>query len=138
MHYLKGRKLQLILIPGLLIIGAVVFYFLDPSRLVLFPKCPFYAFTGYYCPGCGSQRAIHSFLHFRWSEVVNHNLLVFPAALFIIYQVSRSALNNIFGFPLPDFLYRKYTPWIISGIILIFWALRNIPLEPFLWLRPGI
>jgi hypothetical protein len=138
MHYLKGRKLHFFLIPGLLITGAVVFYFFDPAKLVLFPKCPFFAFTGYYCPGCGSQRAIHSFLHFRWSDVVNHNFLVFPAALFIMYHVARSVLNKRFGVSMPDFLYRKWTPWIILGIVLVFWALRNLPFEPFQWLKPGV
>ncbi len=38
----------------------------DPASgesVIPFPKCPFKVLTGLDCPGCGSQRAIHSLLH---------------------------------------------------------------------------
>ena len=50
---------------GFLSIGLIVvtlYFFINPST-AFFPKCPIYSTTGIYCPGCGSQRALHDFLH---------------------------------------------------------------------------
>ncbi len=52
-------------IGAILCAGALVlvYFTFDPSEGKLFPKCPFLLLTGYQCPGCGSQRAIHCLLH---------------------------------------------------------------------------
>lgn len=42
--------------------GVWVYATFDPAASVWFPKCMFKAATGYDCPGCGSQRAIHALL----------------------------------------------------------------------------
>ncbi len=34
----------------------------DPSTTHIFPRCPVYVATGLSCPGCGTQRALHSLL----------------------------------------------------------------------------
>lgn len=42
--------------------GVWVYAAFDPSAARWFPKCAFKMATGYDCPGCGSQRAIHALL----------------------------------------------------------------------------
>jgi len=129
-----------ILHAGLLvfILGlAVLFFLLNPSENQLFPKCVFNSLTGYYCPGCGSQRAIHNLLHLDLAGVVTYNFLFLPAVLVIAYHYSHSLLNKKFGWKLPNILYKKYTPWIIFGIILLFWLLRNLPVYPLSVLAPN-
>ena len=49
---------------------ALIYYKFNPSDIAIFPKCPFLLLTGLKCPGCGSQRAIHSLLHFSIFDVV--------------------------------------------------------------------
>ena len=125
---------------GLLIIFtglAVLFYFLNPNEHVIFPRCVFHSLTGYYCPGCGSQRAIHSFLHLNFSGVVGHNFLFLPAILLLIYHYIRSPLNKQFNWNLPNIFYFKKTPWIILVVIVLFWILRNLPWYPFSVLAPN-
>ena len=47
----------------LALVAAVAVYFaLDPARHP-FPRCMFLTLTGWQCPGCGSQRALHALLH---------------------------------------------------------------------------
>jgi hypothetical protein len=115
----------------------IVLFFLHPEESVLFPRCPLNAFTGLYCPGCGSQRAIHSFLHLQFGDAVSYNILVFPAALLILYHYVHDWLNRRFRWRLPNILYMKHTPWIILAVVIVFWIMRNIPFEPFTWLSPG-
>ena len=42
--------------------AVAVYFLLDPSAGV-FPRCMFLTLTGWQCPGCGSQRALHALLH---------------------------------------------------------------------------
>lgn len=57
------RNLPLIL--TLTVIAAIgIFYFLiDPGATEWVPRCPLHSLTGLDCPGCGSQRMLHSLLH---------------------------------------------------------------------------
>ncbi len=124
---------------GLLIsvIGlAALFYFPDPARHSLFPRCIFNSLTGYYCPGCGSQRAVHSLLHLDFAGVVSYNFLFLPALLVIAYHYIRPLLNGLLQKKLPNILYLKSTPWIILAVIIIFWIIRNLPYYPFSVLAP--
>lgn len=133
----KGNKWLLAFLL-LTAVGLIFFfYFHDPEKSILFPKCPLYVWTGLYCPGCGSQRAVHSFLHFRFLEVMHYNFLLYPAAVFIIYHLLRPVVLKYSGISWPDFLYRKKTPWVILIIVVVFWILRNIHAAPFNWLAPA-
>ena len=123
----------LILFTGL----AVFFFVLNPSEHEIFPKCVFHSITGYYCPGCGSQRAIHSLLHFNFYSVVSNNFLFLPAVLIVIYHYLRPVFNKRFNWKLPNIFYFKSTPWIILVVIVIFWILRNVPFYPFSILAPN-
>jgi len=116
---------------------AVLFFLLNPSEHQLFPRCIFNTVTGYYCPGCGSQRAIHSLLHLNFAGVVGNNFLFIPAVAAVAYHYAHQPLNKKFGCKLPNILYKKHTPWIIFGIILLFWFLRNLPFYPFSVLAPN-
>lgn len=53
------KKIGLILI----ILLGIILFFVDPEYSAFIPKCPFRWFTGFDCPACGSQRAIHQLLH---------------------------------------------------------------------------
>jgi hypothetical protein len=126
--------------PGLpaFILGlTVLFFIIDPADCKIFPRCYFHLLTGYYCPGCGSQRAIHSLLHLDFYGVIRNNFLFIPAALIIIYHYSHKILNKKFNLNLPNILYLKNTPLIILLIITIFWILRNLPVYPFILLAPA-
>jgi len=116
---------------------AILFFTLDPANSPVFPKCIFHATTGYYCPGCGSQRAIHSLLHLNFMGVVKSNFLFLPAGLLIVYHYSRCFINKKLNWKLPNIFYFKNTPWIILGVIIVFWILRNLSFNPFVLLAPS-
>lgn len=54
-----------------LIICAVLLYCVNPVGHTFVTKCTFKLITGYDCPGCGAQRAIHALLHGRLSEALS-------------------------------------------------------------------
>ncbi len=55
------------------IIWLVVLYIFDPGKGPGFLRCPFHWLTGWHCPGCGTQRALHDLLHARPGEAFGHN-----------------------------------------------------------------
>lgn len=126
-----------ILALAIIVLAALFFFFFNPEKHIFFPRCPMFALTGYYCPGCGSQRAIHSFLHLQFADVVKYNALIFPATLLILYHYIHPFLNRKFNLSLPNILYMRYTPWVIFGIVVVFWIARNINVAPFTMLAPG-
>ncbi len=114
---------------GVLVIIFLSLYFLfNPSTSIFFPKCPFYIMTGLFCPGCGSQRAIHDMMHLNIFEAINHNALMFFAFTFGIglYLYSKKKFY--------DLIYHPKSPLIIFGIIFLFGVLRN--LDKFHFLAP--
>lgn len=47
------------------------------------PRCPSKLITGYDCPGCGIQRAVHAALHGRFAEAWAYNR-------FLVYSIPYS------------------------------------------------
>jgi hypothetical protein len=124
---------------GLLVLAivlAILYLFVNPNEVDFLPKCPLYATTGIYCPGCGSQRATHQLLNFNISGVLEQNVLYFIALLILAYHFIIRGMKLFFEKHNYNYIYHPYTPKIILLVVLIFWILRNIPSYPFELLAP--
>lgn len=80
----------------LLAVGAVavaaVYYMFDPATSRFAPKCFFRLFTGFDCPGCGSQRMLHALLHGDIAGAWNANaylLCMGPVILLMLWASGR-------------------------------------------------
>jgi uncharacterized protein DUF2752 len=116
---------------------AMLYFFVNPSELNILPKCPLYITTGIYCPGCGSQRATHHFLHFNFKGVLQQNVLYFIGLLFIGYHLIITSLNLFLKKKIYNYVNHPKTPLIIIIVIILFWIARNLPFYPFNWLAPN-
>lgn len=99
----------------------ILYYYFDPTHSRLALKCPFWLLTGYSCPGCGSQRAIHCFLHGRIWDGIQYNYLLIPSLIYVM--ITTIAPKN-------GQFYNKLTSsvacWIWLGVIMVWWIGRNI------------
>ncbi len=111
--------------------------FFDPATSGLFPPCPLRYLTGWYCPGCGSLRALHQLLHGNFLAAWELNPLAIVLLPFLTYGVASYVSFEIRGQYLP----RLFLPalWIraLCGLIILFGIARNIPVHPFELLAPG-
>lgn len=117
--------------------GSLLYFYFDPSLNKFFPPCPFFTLTGLYCPGCGSQRALHDILHGHISAAADHNIL-FVLFLPLILFSAGVTMNNIFNkkkITQRIFNSTAFTLAVLISVIL-FWIFRNIPVEPFPYLAP--
>ncbi len=115
---------------------AILYFFVNPSNVFFFPKCPLYVTTGIYCPGCGSQRATHHLLNFNILGVLQQNLLYVISLLIIIYHLITEGLNLFLTKKIYNYIYHPKTPLFILAIVILFWIFRNIPVYPFNLLVP--
>ena len=122
----RGRILVASIIVAAAIIAAAIYFTFDPEQPgSFFPRCMFLTITGYKCPGCGSQRAIHALLHADIATALKHNaaLLIFiPAiAAYAVAEWQRKAW--------PGFYATITRPAIVGAIftlIVAWWVLRNV------------
>ena len=131
---LKTILYLFIAIVFLLILSLYFFY--SPSSIDVFPKCPFYLATDLYCPGCGSQRAIHQILNGHILEGFRHNWLLLLVFLVLGYQAIVFVLNKLVRPIQKNILHRPMTTYAILIFVILFWILRNIDLYPFTQLAP--
>lgn len=121
---------------GLLAVGAVTIYLVNPVTNRLIPPCPFYWATGCYCPGCGAARGFHALVRGDIGAAFGYNPLLMVALPVFGYVYLSFLSSELFRrrFPAPTGL-RAWT-WVIPLIIMIYWIARNLPWEPFIWLAP--
>ena len=123
------------LIPGLLA-AATLLFLLDPAHGGLYPPCPFRALTGLYCPGCGTLRALHQFLHGQILAAFALNPLAVMALPFLAYAFFDHGLAVAAGRRLPRVFVPAPLIWAMLVVIICFGVLRNIPALPFSLLAP--
>ena len=116
----------------------ILYYFLNPSEHSFFLTCPFKYATGYHCPGCGSQRAIHQLAHGNIISALSFNPLMVLSLPIVIYGFGIKAWNYLFStqyrvglFNNNFFIYTFFT------LVLLYWILRNLPMAPFNLLSPS-
>lgn len=132
---------RLLLVAGAACAAAVLalLFAFDPAQHALFPKCVFYVATGFFCPGCGSQRALHALLHGHVGEAFGQNALVVLALPYFAYVGVWRALEasgripRRTGAPLP----RALAVGLVA-VVIGFMVLRNLPIQPFVWLAPDL
>lgn len=119
---------------GLLgLVGLFLVYSINPTESQRFPKCPFYRFTDLHCPGCGTTRATHQFLHGNVLRGLAYNpilsIVVPLLGLLCWEQLGRARGWHVWP------VARWISSWIVWAIV-IYWVARNVPFMPFTLLAP--
>lgn len=125
------------IIIRILLIGLFIFYFIvDPEKVDFMLSCPLYKTTGYYCPGCGSQRAFHHLLHGNFMGALSNNFLFILAIIGLLYYIAILAINYFWNRKLKNIFTLKVVKIILLIIVLLFFIARNLPWNPFIKLAP--
>ena len=132
---LESRNARLALV-AIMASAAAILYRWNPVTAGFFPPCPFFTLTGWYCPGCGSLRAMHQLLHGHVGAAFDLNPLLVLALPFVVYQVLAVVMRHPRLRPLSTDLIPG--PWVrVMGVVLVvFGVLRNLPQYPFTLLAP--
>lgn len=101
---------------------------IDPNEPGHYPTCPFYAITGYYCPGCGSLRMVHALTHGHVAEAFGRNALAFLTLPVLGYFWVRWAVAARRGRPLQANLAKPRAIIVFTVVSIVFWVVRNLPI----------
>jgi hypothetical protein len=132
----KHKKLAFFLLLLTSVSFITLFYFWNPENNILFPKCLFYSATNLYCPGCGSQRAIHQILHGHIFTGLKYNYLIGFLTLVLGYMLYVFIIKEYFKKPIKNVFHKPIATKLILLVVILFWILRNIPIYPFNILAP--
>lgn len=97
----------------------------NPESSRLFPKCIFLKLTGLRCPGCGSQRVVHSLLNGDIAAAFRYNAFL----VLMIPYVSVLAFATFFKNRVPGLHNALCHPAVIVAILaltILWWIFRNV------------
>jgi hypothetical protein len=120
-----GKTVLCILLVALCAGLVVVYSRFNPEESPWFPKCIFLQLTGLKCPGCGSQRAIHSLLNLDIAAAFRQNAFL----ILCLPYLAALAASCIFKERLPRFYnFLNSVPVIVTlaVLVILWWVLRNI------------
>lgn len=107
-------------------IAAVIFYAsFDPSSTRWMPRCMLRTVTGFDCPGCGMQRALHAILHGDLGAAWHYNpFLFFILPVGIAYFAIELSANR---FPrLRRIMFAPATLICLCAVTIAWWIGRNL------------
>lgn len=102
-----------------------VYFRFNPAESAFFPKCIFLQLTGFKCPGCGSQRAIHCLLHFDIPGAFRFNALLVMSIPLLVLMTFFSVFKQRFT----KWHNALSSLWLISIVFvatIAWWILRNV------------
>ncbi len=110
-----------------LVLLVIIYKIYNPAEYTYFPKCSFKELTGYKCPGCGSQRAIHALLNFKFSNAIKQNILLVLAMPYVALGFFLDSIKNPNSKILAwrKLLFGTKAIFIILILIVSFWIWRN-------------
>lgn len=103
----------------------------------MFPPCPVFYLTGWYCPGCGSLRALHQLLHGNLQAAWAMNPLTILFLPFICYGLASHMVRFFRGRGFPEWFIPATWIRVLATAIVLFGIARNLPFYPFELLAPG-
>ena len=123
-NYRTKPALITIISAGILL-TTITYYNINPTESYFVPKCVFKTITGYDCPSCGIQRALHAILHGEIISAIKLNpflFLILPYLLAIVYTyISTSRLSQ----KIRQYTHHHITIYIYLCLYIAWWILRN-------------
>lgn len=123
----RQQKIRKALVISASLIFLLIYFLLNPQHNILFPKCPIYVLTGWQCPGCGSQRAIHCLLHFDFAQAFRYNALMVMSIPYLIVAFYFEYFKGKYKYPsIRRILFGEKACLFILVITITFFFTRNL------------
>lgn len=102
-------------------------------------QCGFHKLTGLQCPGCGGQRSLYHILHGDILFALRNNALFVICIPFLLHMYYGFIQLYVFKNKrsLNRFSFSTQFIYILIVVVIVFFIVRNIPFEPFIYLSPA-
>lgn len=113
-------------------VGCAVVWWGDPTTPGgPLPVCPTNALLGITCPGCGVLRMVYSLLHGDLVAALQYNAVALVAMPLLLTAWAVWLLARWRGDRIPVFTRYRWACAVIVAVVLGWFVVRNIPVEPF-------
>ena len=119
----RVKPTMLFVVVGLCLV--LIYVNIDPAVSVLMPKCLFKTLTGYDCPSCGGQRALHALLNGRVYDAFMLNPFLFLVAPYILAVLYSSFSKSMVAVKAKPFVNHYVTISIYLFVYILWWVVRN-------------
>lgn len=124
-----SKTTKRVLIITIVVVGLIILYgIFDPAASIIAPKCPFKTLTGYDCPSCGGQRALHALLNGEVGRAFMLNPFLFVVAPLFITIAYSSFSKSKLAQHLKPIVQSTTAIGIYLFLYFGWWILRNTPL----------
>jgi len=120
---------------GALVVGCGVLRVVDPAGGPTI--CPFKAWTGLDCPGCGATRAAHQLLNGHLVAALDLNAMLVVALPFVAWWIGAQLLYRWRGVTVPLLRVPPTALRVAIVVLVLFGVVRNLPVQPLAWLGTG-
>ncbi len=110
-------------VTGFLFIG--VYLYIDPTTSHLMPKCLFRMLTGYDCPSCGGQRALHALLNGEFYNAFILNPFLFLVAPYLLAILYSTFSKSRVAAAIKPFVSHQTMVYTYIALYLLWWIVRN-------------
>ena len=118
-----------VLVVVTVVVGLFVLYgIFDPTTSIIAPKCIFKTLTGYDCPSCGGQRALHAILNGEIGRAFMLNPFLFVAIPFLGVIAYSSFSDSKFAKRLKPIVQGSTAIAFYLFIYIAWWVIRNTSL----------
>ncbi|MBR5106271.1 MAG: DUF2752 domain-containing protein [Alistipes sp.] len=89
------------------------------------PKCFMKGLTGYDCPSCGSQRALHAILNGEFKRAILFNPFIFLALPYLLSLLYTALSRDRFARRIKPFVRHRIAIWSFLALYIAWWVIRN-------------
>lgn len=118
--------------PAIVVVAVVaivvVYHCINPvgtSAGEYMPKCFMKGLTGYDCPSCGSQRALHAFLNGEFKRAILFNPFIFLALPYLLALLYTALSSDRFARCIKPFVRHRIAIWSFLALYVAWWVIRN-------------
>lgn len=122
----RNAAIKTIIVTAIVLAAMAVYFFFSPEEWSFFPRCPVKMVTGYDCPSCGAQRALHAALHGDFPGALRYNLFLVVAIPFFVLALLASLMKNRLGRAISLHLLNLKAGIAYVALYCIWWVVRNI------------
>jgi len=111
---------------GVAAIALLLLYIGNPANESWLLKCPLYQFTGWQCPLCGSQRAIHEMLHGHIGEAWRYNPALWLSMPYMATWVAGALIPGLERCRIVRWVRQDRVLAVVAVLLLLWGVVRNL------------
>jgi len=122
---MKAARVTKLSITGISAAAIAVLYAFPPSQYSFYPRCPFYTYAHFLCPGCGGTRALYEMLHGNLAGAWHYNALLTVLAPVTFVWLAFVWVRAVRSKDSPDFHVPRAAWAMVAVVAILFTVVRN-------------